>query len=98
MPVGPGTPSGKGLDPVTLARMNGLLSEPARHQAGHYLRDGRMGMWMVAEYVRVLGFSVRIQPSFHGGTLAEVRVPLGLLTAQERAARGPPVRRSPRLR
>ncbi|MET9103731.1 sensor histidine kinase [Streptomyces antibioticus] len=74
-----------------LKRVNNLLSEPSRHRAGDYLRDGRMGLWVVAEYARRLGFSVRIQSNFYGGIQAEVRIPFDLFTEtprqQKQAAR-----------
>ncbi|MGW1783959.1 ATP-binding protein [Streptomyces sp. NPDC002143] len=74
-----------------LNRLNNLLSEPSRHRAGDYLRDGRMGLWVVAEHARRLGFSVRIQSNFYGGIQAEVRIPFELFTEtphqQKQAAR-----------
>jgi signal transduction histidine kinase len=85
---------GKLMPQDTLIQLNGLLSEPSRHRAGDYLRDGRMGIWVVAEYARVLGFSVRLQANFYGGNQAEVRVPFDLfITApdrQEQPARSAP--------
>ncbi|MDX3847021.1 ATP-binding protein [Streptomyces europaeiscabiei] len=88
---------GKPMPQATLAQLNGLLSEPSRHRSGDYLRDGRIGMWVVAEYARHLGLHVRLQRNFYGSNQAEVRVPHGLFTAaperQEPAAR--PGRPSP---
>ncbi|MFD0437306.1 sensor histidine kinase [Streptomyces chartreusis] len=82
---------GKPMPQATLAQLNGLLSEPSRHRSGDYLRDGRIGMWVVAEYARRLGLHVRLQSNFYGSNQAEVRVPHGLFTAaperQEPAAR-----------
>ncbi|MGW0827094.1 ATP-binding protein [Streptomyces sp. NPDC002845] len=82
---------GKLMPHETLAQLNGLLSEPSRHRAGDYLRDGRIGMWVVAEYARRLGLHVRIQSNFYGSNQAEVRVPFGLFSTrpdrQEQAAR-----------
>ncbi|WP_157876520.1 sensor histidine kinase [Streptomyces graminilatus] len=82
---------GKLMPRDTLTQLNGLLSEPSRHRAGDYLRDGRMGVWVVAEYARRLGFSVRLQSNVYGSNQAEVLVPLDLFSTtpdrQEPAAR-----------
>jgi signal transduction histidine kinase len=64
----------------TLEHLNNLLSEPSRHRAGDYLRDGRIGMWVVAEYARRLGLHVRLQSNFYGSNQAEVRIPFDLFT------------------
>ncbi|MER7688674.1 ATP-binding protein [Streptomyces sp. NPDC097610] len=71
---------GKLMPQETLAQLNGLLSEPSRHRSGDYVRDGRIGIWVVAEYARRLGLHVRIQSNFYGSNQAEVRVPFGLFT------------------
>ncbi|MEW2302136.1 ATP-binding protein [Streptomyces sp. NPDC006655] len=82
---------GKLMPQETLTQLNSLLSEPTRHRSGDYLRDGRIGMWVVAEYARRLGLHVRLQSNFYGSNQAEVRVPFGLFTTapdrQEPAAR-----------
>ncbi|WP_329020637.1 sensor histidine kinase [Streptomyces sp. NBC_01601] len=71
---------GKLMPQETLTQLNSLLSEPTRHRSGDYLRDGRIGMWVVAEYARRLGLHVRLQNNFYGSNQAEVRVPFGLFT------------------
>ncbi|MFD5308529.1 sensor histidine kinase [Streptomyces ardesiacus] len=73
-----------------LNQMNSLLSEPSRHRAGDYLRDGRMGMWVVAEYARVLKFSVRLQTNFYGGNQAELCIPYHLFATTPNEQDQPP--------
>ena len=71
---------GKLMPRETLAQLNSLLSEPSRHRAGDYLRDGRMGIWVVAEYARRLGFHVRLHSNVYGSNQAEVLVPKDLFS------------------
>ncbi|MDL5199771.1 ATP-binding protein [Streptomyces sp. ALI-76-A] len=82
---------GKLMSQDTLKQLNDLLSEPSRHRAGDYLRDGRMGVWVVAEYARRLGFHVRLHGNIYGSNQAEVLVPFDLFStapdSQERTPR-----------
>lgn len=85
---------GKLMPEETFQRLNSLLSDPSRHHAGEHLRDGRIGMWVVAEYARRLRLQVRLQSNFYLSNQAEVRVPIALFhssaTGQEQGLQPDP--------
>ncbi|MEV0220748.1 ATP-binding protein [Streptomyces sp. NPDC050704] len=59
-------------------RLNNLLSDPSPHSAGEHLRDGRIGIFVVADYARRLGLHIRLQSNQYFSNQAEVVVPFGL--------------------
>ncbi|MDA2812965.1 ATP-binding protein [Nocardiopsis sp. RSe5-2] len=81
---------GLGVPPEERRRMNELLAEPDRVDIGELLRDGRIGLFVVAALARKHGARVQLQTSVYGGTLAVVVLPSALLgTAEERPRRRP---------
>ncbi|WP_017539847.1 sensor histidine kinase [Nocardiopsis halophila] len=79
---------GLGVPPEERRRMNELLADPDRVDIGELLRDGRIGLFVVATLARKHGARVQLQPSVYGGALAVVVLPSALLgTADERPRR-----------
>ncbi|MEE4495093.1 MULTISPECIES: ATP-binding protein [unclassified Streptomyces] len=71
------------MPPELMDRLNRLLAEPDEHRLGEYLRDGRLGMWVVAEYARRLGLTVRLKSNIYGSNQAVVIVPATLFHQEE---------------
>ncbi|WP_026123799.1 sensor histidine kinase [Nocardiopsis chromatogenes] len=82
---------GLGVPPEERRRMNELLAEPDRVDIGELLRDGRIGLFVVATLARKHGARVQLQSSVYGGTLAVVVLPSALLGAAEERPRRRPV-------
>ncbi|MDA2806433.1 sensor histidine kinase [Nocardiopsis suaedae] len=81
---------GLGVPPEERRRMNELLAEPDRVDIGELLRDGRIGLFVVAALARKHGARVQLQSSVYGGTLAVVVLPSALLgTVEDRPRRRP---------
>ncbi|HEY1823342.1 MAG TPA: ATP-binding protein [Trebonia sp.] len=60
-------------------RMNGLLADPTRMDVDELLRDGRIGLYVVAALARRHGIRVQLQNNIYGGTQAVVVLPKALL-------------------
>jgi signal transduction histidine kinase len=76
---------GLGMVPADQQRMNVLLADPGRMDVGELLRDGRIGLYVVAALARRHGIKVQLQNNIYGGTQAVVILPKSLLDAADRA-------------
>ncbi|WP_255955815.1 sensor histidine kinase [Streptomyces odontomachi] len=72
---------GLGMPAPEQARMNLLLSDPARVDVAGLLRDGRIGLYVVSQLARRHTVSVRLQTNIYGGTQAVLVLPKTLLGA-----------------
>jgi signal transduction histidine kinase len=70
-------------------RMNGLLADPARVNIGELLRDGRIGLFVVATLARRHGIRVQLQSNIYGGIQAVVVLPRALIEATPRPREAP---------
>jgi hypothetical protein len=70
---------GLGMVPADQQRMNVLLADPGRTDVGELLRDGRIGLYVVAALARRHGIRVQLQNNIYGGTQAVVVLPKSLL-------------------
>ena len=66
-------------------RMNALLVDPGRTDVSELLRDGRIGLYVVAALARRHGIRVQLQNNIYGGTQAVVVLPKSLLDPAERS-------------
>lgn len=67
---------GIAIHPADLDRFNHLLAHPEEHHLGERVRDGRLGLWVVALLAtKHLGVRVRLQRNIFGSTTATVLVP-----------------------
>jgi signal transduction histidine kinase len=60
-------------------RMNQLLAAPDHFDIGDLLKDGRIGLYVVASLARRHGILVQLQTNIYGGTQAVVVLPHNLL-------------------
>jgi signal transduction histidine kinase len=72
---------GLGMLPADQQRMNGLLADPGQVNVGELLRDGRIGLFVVATLARRHGIKVRVQSNIYGGIQAVVVLPATLIEA-----------------
>jgi signal transduction histidine kinase len=70
---------GLGMAPAERNQMNALLSSPDRITLGELLRDGRIGLYVVATLAQRHGIRVQLQANVYGGTQAVVVLPHELL-------------------
>ncbi|MGH3245918.1 MAG: sensor histidine kinase [Trebonia sp.] len=70
---------GLGMLLVDQQRMNGLLADPTWMDVDEFLRDGRIGLYVVATLARRHGIRVQLQSNIYGGTQAVVVLPKALL-------------------
>ena len=91
---------GLGMPPDDQQRRNGLLADPTRMDVDELLRDGRIGLYVVASLARRHAIRVQLQNNIYGGTQAVVVLPEALLEpADDRALPGPaPDRRDAAVR
>jgi signal transduction histidine kinase len=75
---------GLGMLPADQQRLNDLLADPSGIDVDELLRDGRIGLFVVATLARRHGIRVRIQNNIYGGTQAVVVLPKPLLEPAER--------------
>jgi hypothetical protein len=80
---------GLGMLPGDQQRMNGLLADPARVNIGELLRDGRIGLFVVATLARRHGIRVQLQSNIYGGIQAVVVLPKALIEATPRPREAP---------
>jgi signal transduction histidine kinase len=78
---------GLGIPIADQQRMNDLLTDPGSMDIDELLRDGRIGLYVVAALASRHGIKVRLQNNIYGGTQAVVVLPKQLLElpATERA-------------
>jgi len=78
---------GLGIFAADQQRMNDLLADPSSMDIDELLRDGRIGLYVVAALASRHGIKVRLQNNIYGGTQAVVVLPKQLLEtpATERA-------------
>lgn len=76
---------GLGMLAADRDKMNRLLADPARVNVGELLRDGRIGLFVVATLARRHGIKVQLQANIFGGIQAVVVIP-GALTGGADAA------------
>ena len=78
---------GLGILVADQQRMNDLLADPGSMDIDELLRDGRIGLYVVAALASRHGIKVRLQSNIYGGTQAVVVLPKQLLEtpAAERA-------------
>jgi hypothetical protein len=65
--------------------MNVLLADPGRTDVSELLRDGRIGLYVVAALARRHGIRVQLQNNIYGGTQAVVVLPKSLLDPADRS-------------
>ncbi|MFE2914604.1 sensor histidine kinase [Kitasatospora indigofera] len=70
---------GLGIPSEQLAHVERVLSAADDEPLGELLRDGRIGLLVVARLARRHDVLVRLQPNFYGGTQALVLLPYALL-------------------
>jgi hypothetical protein len=70
---------GLGMLPSDQQRLNDLLADPERVDVDELLRDGRIGLYVVAALARAQGIQVRLKNNIYGGTQATVLLPKSLL-------------------
>ena len=70
---------GLGMVPSDQQRMNTLLADPTGTDVDELLRDGRIGLFVVATLARRHGIRVHLQNNIYGGTQAAVVLPKALL-------------------
>ncbi len=70
---------GLGIPPERLAQVERVLSAPDDAPLGEQLRDGRIGLLVVARLARRHNVLVRLQTNLYGGTQALVLLPYTLL-------------------
>jgi signal transduction histidine kinase len=75
---------GLGMLPADQQRMNDLLADPGRMDVDELLRDGRIGLYVVAALARRHNIRVRVQNNIYGGTQAVVVLPRALLDQSDR--------------
>jgi signal transduction histidine kinase len=75
---------GLGMLPADQQRMNDLLADPGRMDVDELLRDGRIGLYVVATLARRHNIRVRVQNNIYGGTQAVVVLPKALLDQTDR--------------
>jgi signal transduction histidine kinase len=76
---------GLGMLPADQQRMNVLLADPGRTDVSELLRDGRIGLYVVAALARRHGIRVQLQNNIYGGTQAVVVLPKSLLDPADRS-------------
>jgi signal transduction histidine kinase len=87
---------GLGMLPADQHRMNDLLADPTRMDVDELLRDGRIGLYVVAILARRHGIRVQLQSNIYGGTQAVMVLPKALLDAGDgRELPGPAAERDP---
>jgi signal transduction histidine kinase len=74
---------GLGMTPSDRQRMNDLLADPGRIGIDEPLRDGRIGLYVVAVLAGRHGIHVELRPSIYGGTSAAVIIPHALLEGHD---------------
>jgi signal transduction histidine kinase len=70
---------GLGMLAADQQRMNGLLADPSRVNIQELLRDGRIGLFVVATLARRHGIRVQLQGNIYGGIQAVVVLPKALI-------------------
>ncbi|MEU3193136.1 ATP-binding protein, partial [Streptomyces sp. NPDC006992] len=70
---------GPGMDPAAQQRLNTVLAEPGRADATELVRDGRIGLYVVAALARRHGIVVQLQNNIYGGVQAVAVLPQRLL-------------------
>jgi signal transduction histidine kinase len=75
---------GLGMLPADQQRMNDLLADPSGIDVDELLRDGRIGLYVVATLARRHSIRVRMQNNIYGGTQAVVVLPKALLEPADR--------------
>jgi len=80
---------GLGMTLADRQRMNDLLADPARTGVDEPLRDGRIGLYVVAVLARRHDIHVQLRPSIYGGTLAVVIIPQALLEGNDGSGHPP---------
>jgi len=74
---------GLGMKPPDLEQMNVLLADPGRVGVDEPLRDGRIGLYVVAVLAGRHGIRVELRPSIYGGISAAVIIPSALLEGHD---------------
>ena len=75
---------GLGMVAADQQRLNELLADPGRMDIDELLRDGRIGLYVVAALARRHGIKVRLQNNIYGGTQAVAVLPRALLDPADR--------------
>jgi hypothetical protein len=75
---------GLGMVAADQQRLNELLADPGRMDIDELLRDGRIGLYVVAALARRHGIRVRLQNNIFGGTQAVAVLPKSLLDLADR--------------
>ncbi|WP_431982972.1 ATP-binding protein [Streptomyces qinglanensis] len=70
---------GPGMDPAAQQRLNTVLAEPGRADATELVRDGRIGLYVVAALARRHGIVVQLRNNIYGGVQAVAVLPQRLL-------------------
>ncbi|MEU5851502.1 sensor histidine kinase [Saccharopolyspora shandongensis] len=70
---------GLGMRLADRAKLNALLADPSGVDRDEQLKDGRIGLYVVAQLAQRHHVAVELENNMYGGTDAHVVVPLGLL-------------------
>ncbi|UFQ99780.1 ATP-binding protein [Streptomyces sp. Go40/10] len=74
---------GSPIPAPTLERLNQLLADPSSRFTGEYVRDGRLGLWVVSLLAKRFGVRVRLQPNAFGANTAVAVLPVEQLHTDE---------------
>ncbi|MEV0084220.1 ATP-binding protein [Saccharopolyspora sp. NPDC050642] len=70
---------GLGISPADRAKLNALLADPSGVDRDEQLKDGRIGLYVVAQLAQRHHVAVELENNMYGGTDAHVVVPLSLM-------------------
>ncbi|QID39108.1 ATP-binding protein [Streptomyces albus] len=76
---------GFGMSPGDRHHMNAVLTEPDRVDFPALVRDGRIGLYLVAALARRHGIVVQLRDNIYGGVQAVIVLPRRLLAADDRS-------------
>lgn len=66
---------GSPIPAATMNHLNELLADPSSRYTGEYVRDGRLGLWVVSLLAERFGVRVRLQVNAFGANTAVVVLP-----------------------
>lgn len=89
---------GLGMEPTERTRMNTLLATRDRAIPDDLVRDGRIGLFVVAALAKQHGIAVQLQSNIFGGTQAVLVLPHELLADSPPAAAPAPVEQAEPVR
>ncbi|MGW5647346.1 sensor histidine kinase [Saccharopolyspora sp. NPDC003752] len=82
---------GLGISPADRTKLNALLADPSGVDRDEQLKDGRIGLYVVAQLGQRHHVAVELETNMYGGTDAHVVVPRSLLGDDEEPQQAPAV-------